>query len=215
MQIESCESRGIKWLEWISEDDNLYTLYEKSKRARGRLSTKVGMFIRNCLHLLRGEVIPSNSEFRVAVEEAASMGAGCFFIDQNKDVTYQKLVNLVKSSDSIWHSFQKVGKVYKQIKKEDYTRSLNQIVHRFWKDVSPESFKVLVEDRDKHMFTKLRHFEGKVVAVVGMGHMDGIELLWKRAENGDNWQPPANQNCGLAMVISYSPKTLKFKHYSA
>ncbi|KAI3856210.1 hypothetical protein MKX03_027792, partial [Papaver bracteatum] len=102
----------------------------------------------------------------VAMEEAASMGARCFFIDQNKDVTsttlyalslldkahgliysisvyfqvtYQKLVNLVKSSDSIWHSFQKVGKVYKQIKKEDYTRSLNQIVHRFWKGVSPES----------------------------------------------------------------------------
>ncbi|KAI3926157.1 hypothetical protein MKW98_028293, partial [Papaver atlanticum] len=38
--IELCKGRGIKWMEWISEDDNLYTLYEKSKRARGRLSKK-------------------------------------------------------------------------------------------------------------------------------------------------------------------------------
>ncbi|KAI3884167.1 hypothetical protein MKW92_016971, partial [Papaver armeniacum] len=60
-------------------------------------------------------------------------------------------------------------------------------------------FKVVVEDRDKHMFMELRRFEGKIVAVVGIGHMDGIELLWERAENGDDCQPPANQKCGLAM----------------
>ncbi|KAI3871728.1 hypothetical protein MKW92_004738 [Papaver armeniacum] len=210
MQIELCERRGMGLLESVSEDDNLYTLYLKSKRARGGVSTMVGMFIRNCLHLLRREVTPSNSEFRVAMEEAASVGAGCFFIDQNIDVTYLKLVDLFISSDSIWHSFQKVAEVYKQIKKEDYTRSSIQEVSSYWKDISPETFKVLVEDRDKHMFMELRRLQGKIVAVVGMNHMGGIELLWKRAENGEdsqraeNWQPPASQKCGLAMVISYS-----------
>ncbi|KAI3926153.1 hypothetical protein MKW98_028289, partial [Papaver atlanticum] len=62
-KIELCERRGMQFLEWISEDDDLYTLYQESTRARGGLSTKVGMFVRNCLCLLRGEVIPSNSEF--------------------------------------------------------------------------------------------------------------------------------------------------------
>ncbi|KAI3914185.1 hypothetical protein MKW92_002778, partial [Papaver armeniacum] len=81
--VELCERRAMQCREWRSEDDNLYTLYLESKRAQGGLSTKVGMFIRNCLRLWRGEVIPLNHEFRVAMEEAARIGAGCFFIDQH------------------------------------------------------------------------------------------------------------------------------------
>ncbi|KAI3967291.1 hypothetical protein MKW92_024361, partial [Papaver armeniacum] len=50
--------------------------------------------------------------------------------------------------------------------------------------------------RDKHMFKELRRFQGKIVAVVGMGHMDGIKLLWKRAEKGSDWQPPADSEMG-------------------
>ncbi|KAI3922824.1 hypothetical protein MKW98_006955, partial [Papaver atlanticum] len=75
----------MQHLEWRSADDNLYTLYHESKRARGGMSTKVGMFIGNCLHLWRGEVLPSNSEFWVAMEEASRVGVGCSFIDQNID----------------------------------------------------------------------------------------------------------------------------------
>ncbi|KAI3902807.1 hypothetical protein MKW92_052990 [Papaver armeniacum] len=36
------------------------------------------------------------------------------------------------------------------------------------------------------MFTRFRGMEEKlIVAVVGRAHMDGIELLWKRAEDDD------------------------------
>ncbi|KAI3914187.1 hypothetical protein MKW92_002780 [Papaver armeniacum] len=95
------------------------------------------------------------------------------------------------------------------MEKEGFTRSSIHKKQSIEKDVSPERFKVLIEDRDEHMFKELRRFQGKIVAIVGMGHMDGIELLWKRAENGEDWQPPANQKCGLAMVISYSPNSFK------
>ncbi|KAI3914184.1 hypothetical protein MKW92_002777, partial [Papaver armeniacum] len=64
-------------------------------------------------------------------------------------------------------------------------------------------FKVLIEDRDKHMFKELRRFQGKIVAVVGMGHMDGIELLWKRAENGDDWEPPEDSEM-RALYVYYA-----------
>ncbi|KAI3926149.1 hypothetical protein MKW98_028285 [Papaver atlanticum] len=188
--IELCETRARKYLEWRSEDDNLYTLYPESKRARGGLSMKVGMFIHNCFHLWRGEIIPSNCEFRVAMEEASRVGAGCYFIDQNIDVFGQQLYNLLISSDSIQQSNERFLEAQKQIKYEDFTRSSNQELNSFLKDVCPEIFKVLVEDIDKRMFMELRRFQGKIVAVVGMGHMDGIELLWKCAENGDDWQPP-------------------------
>ncbi|KAI3934676.1 hypothetical protein MKX01_012216, partial [Papaver californicum] len=48
--------------------------------------------------------------------------------------------------------------------------------------------RVIFIERDILMFTKLRRLEEKlIVAVVGLGHMDGIELLWKYAEDvGDD-----------------------------
>ncbi|KAI3937530.1 hypothetical protein MKW92_025599, partial [Papaver armeniacum] len=48
--------------------------------------------------------------------------------------------------------------------------------------------RVIFIERDIFMFMKLRRLEEKViVAVVGLGHMDGIELLWKYAEDfGDD-----------------------------
>ncbi|KAI3914189.1 hypothetical protein MKW92_002782, partial [Papaver armeniacum] len=197
--IELCERRGRQYLEWISEDDDLLTFYEESRRARGGVSTKVGMFVHNCLHLLRGEVRPSNSEFRVAMEEASRVGAGCFFIDQNIDVTIQRFRSV--SSDLIrqFNENERVNEGYELMRKEGYTRSSIHELQSIEKDVYPEIIKVMLEDRDKHMFKELRRFQGKIVAVVGIGHMDGIELLWKRAENGEDWQPPANQKCGLAM----------------
>ncbi|MCL7023686.1 hypothetical protein MKW94_017502, partial [Papaver nudicaule] len=142
---------------------------------------------------LSGEVIPSNNEFRVAMEEASRVGAVCSFIDQDINVTLQQLHD-VMSSDSMRRSHEIVTELY-----EDFTRSNIQERRSIWRVVSPVTFKVLLEDRDEHMFKELRRFQGKIVAVVGMAHMDGIELLWKRAENGDGWQPPASQKCGLAM----------------
>ncbi|KAI3966591.1 hypothetical protein MKX01_011389 [Papaver californicum] len=48
------------------------------------------------------------------------------------------------------------------------------------------NFKVMFEDKKKFMFTNLRSFRGKIVVVVGVGHMSGIELLWNLAGEDDN-----------------------------
>lgn len=62
---------------------------------------------------------------------------------------------------------------------------------------------MLTEDRDRFMFENLRNFEEKVVAVVGLGHMDGIEILWKHAEESDNNQPPTmSENEGEQGYVS-------------
>ena len=44
----------------------------------------------------------------------------------------------------------------------------------------PWQRKVLIDERDEFMFRKLLGCQGKVVAVVGLGHLDGIEERWKR-----------------------------------
>jgi len=43
----------------------------------------------------------------------------------------------------------------------------------------PELYDTLIQKRDEFMFNQLCTCGGnRVVAVVGMGHMDGIEQLW-------------------------------------
>jgi len=43
----------------------------------------------------------------------------------------------------------------------------------------PELYETLIQNRDEFMFNQLRTCGGnRIVAVVGMGHMDGIEQLW-------------------------------------
>ena len=38
---------------------------------------------------------------------------------------------------------------------------------------------ILVHERDAYMVEKLYQLEGRVVGVVGLGHLDGIERLWE------------------------------------
>lgn len=39
----------------------------------------------------------------------------------------------------------------------------------------------LVSERNDVMVKALRNLKGKVVAIVGLAHMDGMEQLWKQA----------------------------------
>ncbi|RZC65890.1 hypothetical protein C5167_009580 [Papaver somniferum] len=53
--------------------------------------------------------------------------------------------------------------------------------------LSGSEHKAVTDDKDMHMFTRLRGIEKKLLlAVVGLGHIDGIELLWKCVEDADD-----------------------------
>lgn len=47
---------------------------------------------------------------------------------------------------------------------------------------SPELAAVLVDERDQFLVEQLRALSGKVVAVVGLAHLDGIEQKWKELQ---------------------------------
>ena len=40
--------------------------------------------------------------------------------------------------------------------------------------------KVMIDERDEFMYERLLECEGKVVAVVGLAHLDGIESRWNK-----------------------------------
>ncbi|KAI3871631.1 hypothetical protein MKW92_025389 [Papaver armeniacum] len=172
LQVELCKERAMAIMEWKPEDDtSLYMLFRRSMRAAGGLCMKFVIFIESC----RERRSHANG-----IIPGLEVGARCFYIDQDMDVTLQQLCK-VSSFYWLWSAYSTGVKG-----EAKFTRSFVQEIHSFQKELSPEIFKAMIEDRDKFMFTNLRSFQGKVVAAVGMGHMDGIELLWKREEEDDN-----------------------------
>ncbi|RZC44182.1 hypothetical protein C5167_037130 [Papaver somniferum] len=200
MQVELCKGRAEGIVDWKPEDDSLYKLFRESMRAPGGLCMKIGIFFLSCWYRrLHANGTFPGLEFKVAIEESSRVGATYFCIDQDSDVTLQQVSKVF--------SFNSLRKVYTRILDElkkprqmiqhhtdfidvEYTRSLVKEMGSYQKKLWPEFSEVMLEDRDKFMFSNLRSFQGKVVAVVGMGHMDGIELLWKGAEEDDRKQHP-------------------------
>ncbi|KAI3959342.1 hypothetical protein MKW98_018932 [Papaver atlanticum] len=197
--VELCNKRAMELMKWKPGDDDLYKLCLKSMKAPGGLSMKLFSFLINLWYrrLRAGGTFPG-LEFKVAMEESIRVKAECFPIDQDVRVLFQQLSKLL-SYDFLRKIFTKeeskemdqVLNYFTDFKDENLTRSSVREMIRFLKTVFPEISRLIVEDRDKVMFTRLRRFRGKVVAVVGMGHMDGIELMWKSAENDDNTKPTA------------------------
>ncbi|KAI3846451.1 hypothetical protein MKW92_042923 [Papaver armeniacum] len=194
--VELCFKRAIGLMKWKPEEDTFCKLFRSSMRAPGGLCMKIYIFILNYwYHRLHADGIFPGLEFKVAMEESARVGALCICIDQDIDVTLLQL-SKVSSFDLLWKAYARrrdeVKKSRQTIERHtdfidgEYTRSFVQEMCIFDKKLCPEISQVLIEDRDKYMFTNLRCFPGKVVAVVGMAHMDGIELLWKLAEEDDN-----------------------------
>ncbi|KAI3945687.1 hypothetical protein MKW98_022961 [Papaver atlanticum] len=174
-------------MNWKPEDATLYKLFRKSIRAPGGLCMKIYIFILyyRSRQLHANGVFPG-LEFKVAMEESSRVGARCFYIDQDIDVTRQQLSG-VSSFDLLWKAYRDYRlSVCTDFVDEKYTRSFVREISSIQKKRCPDVSKVIIEDRDKFMFTNLRSFQGKIVAVVGMAHMDGIELLWKLAEEGDD-----------------------------
>ncbi|KAI3871811.1 hypothetical protein MKW92_026291 [Papaver armeniacum] len=177
--IEQCKKRAMGLMNWKPEDATFYKLLCKSMRAPGGLCTKFATFFMTFQYnRVRADGIIPCLEFKVAMEESSRVGARCFYMDQDINVTLQQLS---KVSSFYW-----LGFIIHDKDKVEFTRSSVQEIQSSSKKLRPDIFKVMVEDRDKFMFTNLRSFQGKVVAVVGMGHMDGIELLWRRVEEDDN-----------------------------
>ncbi|KAI3886550.1 hypothetical protein MKW92_027285 [Papaver armeniacum] len=196
--VEQCKKSAMGIMNWTPENATFYKLFRKSMRAPGGLCRKFGTFFMDCQYrrMLADGIFPG-LEFKVAIEESSRVGARCFYIDQDIDVliltffvfslvTYQQL-SKVPSFDLLWKAYcdSKVC-VLTDFAYAQCTRSFVREISGKEKKRCPDISKVIIEDRDKFMSINLRSFQRKVVAVVGMAHMDGIELLWKLAEEDDN-----------------------------
>ncbi|OVA16866.1 Pheromone shutdown [Macleaya cordata] len=197
--VELCRRRAMTLQNWKPENDSLYRMYLNSMRVPGGLCMKIGMFILNLWYRqLEADGIFAGQEFKVAIEESARVKARCFAIDQDIGVLLHQLSKILSfdllrgSLIKAWDLSEKLEQCYSFYSDfsdgsyNSLTRSSVREISGTLREISPEIFKVLADDRDKLMFTRLRMIKGKVVAVVGVGHMDGIERLWKLAEDDND-----------------------------
>lgn len=72
----------------------------------------------------------------------------------------------------------KFGETVEQIKTRDHCRAIVNYMDR----ATPQVAQILIHRRDKAMAQNLREHcnKGKIVAVVGMAHMDGVEREWMK-----------------------------------
>ncbi|XP_026430980.1 uncharacterized protein LOC113328101 isoform X1 [Papaver somniferum] len=133
--VELCKECAMAIMEWKPEDDtSLYMLFRRSMRAAGGLCMKFVIFIESCRERRsHANGIFPGLEFKVvAIEESSRVGARCFYIDQDMDVTLQQLCK-VSSFYWLWSAYS-TG-VRGEAK---FTRSFVQEIHSFQKELSPE-----------------------------------------------------------------------------
>jgi HSP20 family molecular chaperone IbpA len=119
-------------------------------------------------------------DMAAAVEEAEARGVPVALIDRELSVTLRRfwdelsLFERVKTAGAVVAAFLGIGGVsvdeidraIEEDRVEGYVDELREF--------SPGGARVIIDERDAYMASRLLELEGKVVAVVGAGHEDGI-----------------------------------------
>ena len=64
------------------------------------------------------------------------------------------------------------------------TRRMARQMSDWLREINPDLATALIDERDEHMVHTLRKLRGRVVGVVGLAHLDGIERRWELLQPG-------------------------------
>ena len=180
-------------------------------RAPGSLTSKVlGVGMRGFYGAWRHAGLEPGGEFVAAMQEAALLRpeARVVYGDQESVVTLQKLAATITLSAvlravassltsstplppelaSVLGGGVSAEEAVERLKIRETVRSLV----RFTRSMHPTATRVLLDERDELLAAALRACPGpRVVGVVGLAHVDGIEARWA-AMNGEKALEPAN-----------------------
>lgn len=132
--------------------------------------------------------MPAGEEMMVAIGKAKEVGAEIKLIDQDIRVTLDRMNELMPLRERVWLMFQMLLSIlpsWKKVKLEELTEEqvVNYLIQGFRK-LSPTTYRVLIEERDDYMTSKLVPLleSGKrAVCVVGAGHVPGIDRRLEEA----------------------------------
>jgi len=134
-------------------------------------------------------------EFLVAMQEAEKLGAKIVYGDQSSDITIKRMaenfsfLGLVKGMKIASEIASEITseKLVQDLKTPSFQELIESIKDRkkirrvttIFKKAFPDIYKPLAEERDHFMVNSLKQIDAKkIVAVVGLAHLDGIEKIW-------------------------------------
>jgi len=147
---------------------------------------KVGLFVASgILTYIQSKIgadldVKPGSEMIGAIEAANDIGAKIALIDRDINITLQRALNEMSFWEKAKFIFSAIASLFssddeefdiEELKQED---TLDEIMEYF-KDASPNAYKVLVKERDAYLANSILNIpEDYVIAVVGAGHKEGI-----------------------------------------
>lgn len=122
--------------------------------------------------------VKPGSEMLSAIEVAGSVGASIALVDRDINVTMARFWAKMRPIEKLKMLVALLGitRSDEEIDLEDITNDdvISQLVSEL-RQFSPTAARVLVDERDAYLAGNLLMLRGKVVAVVGAGHKEGIK----------------------------------------
>jgi pheromone shutdown-related protein TraB len=147
---------------------------------------KIGLFIvTGILTYIQSKIgedldIKPGSEMIGAIDAAKNVDAKIALIDRDINITLQRVLNKMTFMEKLKFFYGSIASLFadeeelgdiEQLKETD---TLDEIMEYF-KDMSPNAYKVLVKERDAYLANNILNIEeDHVIAVVGAGHKEGI-----------------------------------------
>lgn len=189
--IELCQKRYIE-----------LTTGPQQSRSGGFDFSRVGILARilRFIQEVIGEktgMLPGE-EMLTAVREAEDVGAEIRLIDRDVDETLSRLINEMPVLEKIKIALEVLTSPFRtgqEIKLEDVTKEevVDELLSAL-KNMSKTTYKVLIEERNEYMAERISEIlktkPGKVICVVGAGHVPGLsETLESRFDEStlDPW----------------------------
>jgi pheromone shutdown-related protein TraB len=131
--------------------------------------------------------IKPGEEFLRAIQAAEAVGAAVHLADRDIRITLSRTLRLMGLWTKIKLLYLFLASVWEvdSIKKEDIEEMkrrdvLESLLSELGKTL-PELRRILIDERDQYLAYRIRNAPGKrIVAVVGAGHVPGIQRAWER-----------------------------------
>ncbi|MDP1552280.1 MAG: TraB/GumN family protein, partial [Methanobacteriaceae archaeon] len=132
--------------------------------------------------------VKPGSEMMVAVEAAEEVGAKIALIDRDINLTLKRTINAMSFMEKTKFLFGLLSSLIGKDEEIENIESLKegdtlQEVMKYFEEMSPAAYKVLVDERDAFMVHRLQNIdEDHIIAVVGAGHQNGMKRYLEHPE---------------------------------
>lgn len=195
VMVELCQSRADKLRRQLDQghggamEELLRLVMGPGNVGAKALQLGLGMFYR----FFRSAGMDPGKEMVVAMQEADRIGAELIYGDQDVRFTLSKLQQALSVSDILKIlQPQPVPEELKQLLggSKDLKMAVERIKNRKavrlmaegMRKQLPHVVRIMLDERDEYMTKVLHDLPGRVVAVVGLAHLDGIEKNWRCLE---------------------------------